>query len=309
MKKLKLPFILFILLSVLNKNVNAQQQFSVKKIEQLPEIKKAYNLAFVPKSEKLLFTSENSNGLFVFDLKLKAEKKISTGAGAGFEPCISSDGKTVFYKTFTFDASGKRFSSLISQDIENNKITNIIENQRELSSAIVYNSEVSFISGNQIKSFDNNTKKIKACDQIACFTSPNMDLVVSENGNLKTINPLGKGNYIWVSLSPDQSKILFHKSGKSTYISDLEGNILSDLGRVHAARWSADGNYIIGMNDYDDGQKYISSEIVIYNSNGKNRMPLKLDSQEIALFPSLSHDNSKIVFNNEKGEAFLISLQ
>lgn len=306
-KKINFAVFLLFSLTVFLPGLKAQNM-SVKKVQKINEISEGYVACFIPNSSKILFTSVNNNGIKTYNFNTLKIKTLNSDAGAGFEPLISPDGKLVYYKTFQFNAQGKRYSTLISQDIDSKIKKEISSNQRNLSSPKAVSGGVAFIANNSAKAYNTGTSKIKACDQTACFTAPNMDLVLTKNGERKVLNPLGKGNYIWVSLSPKKDKILFNKAGKGTYICDLKGNILAELGRIHAAKWSADGTKIIGMNDFDNGHNYTSSKIVITDEYGKNRNVLKLDKHKIALFPDLSDDNSKIVFNNEKGEVFLIQL-
>lgn len=286
-----------------------EAQFSVKKIEQITNINAGYSAIFTPNGEKILFSTENNNGISVFDLKLRKQTTLNTEKGSGFEPSISTDGKIVFYKSFVFDETGRRYSSIISQNIETGKKTEILAKQRNLSSVHASAESVIYMNNSQVKSYSSKKKCAQNCTENVAFTSPNMDLVVFNNGIEKVINPFGEGNYIWVSISPDKTKVLFNKVGKGTFVADLNGKIIAKLGRLHAAKWSADGKWIIGMNDFDDGHQYTSSKIVIASANGKTRQELELANAKIALSPSISSDNTKIVFNNEKGQIFILNLE
>ena len=283
-------------------------QFSVKKVTQVTEINTGFSAIFTTKADKILFTSENNNGLSVFDLKTKTQKVLNSEKGSGFEPSLSADGKTIFYKSFIFDESGRRFSSIKSQNIATGVKNELVSKQRDLSSVIASAEGVNYMNKAKVKAYNSKKKCTQACAENVAFTSSNLDLVVFANGKEKVLNPFGKGNYIWVSISPDKTKILFNKAGKGTSIADLNGKIVAKLGRLHAAKWSADGKWIVGMNDYDNGHAFTSSKIVIASENGKTRQELELSKNGIALNPSISNDNSKIIFNNEKGQIFIIEL-
>ncbi|MCF6242999.1 MAG: hypothetical protein L3J74_16860, partial [Bacteroidales bacterium] len=144
---------------------------------------------------------------------------------------------------------------------------------------------------------------------VLAFTDADLNLVVYKNGKQHILNPFGKGNYIWVSVSPDGTKILFTKTGKGTFICDSEGKNIINLGRLHAAKWSKDGKWVIGMNDFDDGSKYTNSQIIIISPKGINRQVLDLKDIKIALYPDLSDDNSKITFNTDNGKIYVITLK
>ena len=289
--------------------LHSQAQFKVKKAVQIKEIQSGFNPIFTPKADKIIFSSQDNVGLSLYDMKTKAQKKLNSDVGSGFEACISADGKTVFYKSFIFDNTGKRLSTITAQDIESGKKTEIIKKQRNLSSVISQNKEAVFINNSELKTYGLKQKKLSVSNQTAAFTDHNMDLVIYKNGVKKTVNPLGKGVYIWVSLSPDKTKILFNKSGKGTYISDLQGKIITDLGRLHAAKWSANGKWVVGMDDYDNGHEFTSSQIIIHSANGKQKQKIELPNNKIALNPDISANNKKIVFHNPKGQVFIVKLK
>jgi Tol biopolymer transport system component len=287
----------------------SQNRIAINKIEQIKEIQTGYNVFFSPTGDNLFFTSLENDGLSVYKLKNKKVLTLNSDLGAGFEPSISKDGKTIFYKTYTIDPFGKRYSSIIAQNIETLEKDEVIENQRNLSSVYVSENDVLFADGEQIKKFFSSQKQIKACNETAVFTNSNLDLIVFNNQEIKILNPIGKQNYIWVSLSPDKRKILFNAAGKASYVCNLEGKMVAELGRINAPKWSKTGEYIIGMNDKDNGEEYTSSEIVLFSTKNFQKQVLELKDYPIALFPSFSPNDSKIVFNNPKGEVFLISLK
>ena len=284
----------------------SQEEFQIREMNKIDAIEAGYNATFSPDGTKILYSSINSNGLYLYELTNENISELNKNTGAGFEPCFSADGQFVYFKSFEFDNSGKRWSYIAEQNIESGELNKLTAPKRNLSNANMKNGNLLFADNDELNVYNPLKKEIKRSVATAVFTNGAMDLILFNNGEKKVLNPFGKGNYIWVSLSPDGSKILFNKAGKGTYVSDLEGNILVDLGRLHAAKWSADGNYIIGMNDYDDGHQYTSSKIVLIDKNGKNRQELELANEKIALYPALSSDNKKLVFNNEKGELFIL---
>ena len=108
-----------------------------------------------------------------------------------------------------------------------------------------------------------------------------------EDSNPITLNFSEGSQYLWASLSPDQSKILFTKAGEGTYTSDLQGNILVEFGNANAPRWSPDGNWIVYMNDKDNGYYYTASEIFVVSADGSKKYQI-LESG------SLNHQNLKV---------------
>jgi len=120
--------------------------------------------------------------------------------------------------------------------------------------------------------------------------------------------PAGDHFYIWVSISPNGERLLFTASGKGSYISDLDGRILSELGYLNAPTWM-NNDWVLGMNDQDNGHQIESSDIISIHVPTGIRKNLTGGSDEIALHPKSSIAADRIVFHNLKGEAFTMRIK
>ena len=299
---------LFILILALYGNVlSAQQNISVKKISELNGISSGFRPVFIS-DKSIVYTDELNNALFLYDIKKKSALNLCDDIGSGDHFIISDDGKNIAYKSYKMYEYGRRQSSVYIIDIETKVKKTIIQDVRELSSLDFQNGNLSFIHQQFLKEYSLNPEK-KLKNGLLAFTDANLNLVAVENSKQNIINPLGKGNYIWVSVSPDGTKILFTKTGKGTFICNSKGEDIINLGRLHAAKWSKDGKWIIGMNDFDNGHKYTNSQIIMISPDGKNRQILDLKNIKIALYPDLSSDNSNVVFNTETGKIYILKLK
>lgn len=122
------------------------------------------------------------------------------------------------------------------------------------------------------------------------------------------IAPVGEVFYIWVSVSPDQQRLLFTAAGKGTYVSDLDGNIMADLGILNAPSW-LNNEWVLGMNDRDDGHQVISSDVHAVHVESGRRENLTAEIQGIALYPKASTDADRVAFHNLKGEVFTMKIK
>jgi len=145
-----------------------------------------------------------------------------------------------------------------------------------------------------------NLVRAKAAGRKIEVSGPNIDT--------RTIAPLGEYYYIWISVSPDGKLLLFNAVGKGSYVSDLEGNILVDLGKLNSPLWMNE-NWVLGMDDKDDGHQMTSSEIISVHSPSGIRKQLSDGTDEIALYPKASPAGDRIVFQNEKGEIFTMKIR
>lgn len=88
--------------------------------------------------------------------------------------------------------------------------------------------------------------------------------------------------YIWVSLSPNGKYILYNVPLKGTFVCTLKGDIVAEIGRLNAPVWY-DNDIVIGMDDYDDGNNFTSSDIVAVDVHTLERQVLS--TEKIALYP------------------------
>jgi hypothetical protein len=283
------------------------QEIIVLKTEQLASQKDGRFCVskFSPDEESVLATSLNNRGLYLFNVKTQKFKMITDKTGAGFEPCFSEDGSKIYFRSDEY-IELKKYSTLLEFDINSGNTAEIERSCRNLSSLIIHNNQLIYsVNGNQKKK------------QVATFTKSLKDdiyiriedlkPVLYKNGAGKQITPNGDGNYIWASLSPDQTKLLYNFNGITTYVCDLEGSILYNAGRCNAPIW-INNDMIMGMNDKDDGYKVISSEIVYYSLISRKRSILNTGSIQNPMCPAVSHTGDQIVCQTPTGEIFIMNI-
>ena len=257
-------------------SINIAQSIKVIKNEKLisGDMERLYFPRFSPDGNYILLTKNNFTGLWLYNISANQLTKLNDYYGSGFNPDFDEkNGKINFYKT----------------EFQNKKRESVL------------------------KVYDINLKS-EVADSNQNFNPPkisveNSQLVINENNVLRRIQPLGEGSYIWVSLSPKNNKILFTLAGKGTYICDLSGRIITELGYANAPKWSPDGKWIVYMDDKDDGLNYVSSDIVVSSSDGKIKINITNTISDIEMHPEWSRDGNKIVYNNLAGEIFIAELE
>lgn len=263
---------------------------------------------FSPDGNSILFTSENYKGLSVRDLKTKKNQVLSTSEGAGYEPTFSPNGEKVYFRE-NITTGLKKYSNLNEFSILKKKNKAIEKKKRNVSTAQIVNSQLVYaIDNSQKKTAIPGTKTLKSAQSEIYISNEDLKIVLYRNG-IRQLLPLnGDGNYIWASLSPDRQKILYNYNGKSTYIADLEGNILVNLGKLNAPKW-IDNNWVVGMNDQDNGHEVISSDILAISADGKTKSNLTSTSDQIEMYPEVSATGDQVIFHTTKGEIFSLKLK
>jgi hypothetical protein len=284
------------------------QNIKVVNIEQLTRLKDGEFVvsAVSPAGDKVIASSPGYKGLFIIDINLKKILRITGNAGAGYEPSLSADGLKVFFRSDEF-AGVKKYSSLSEYDLTTGKTVIIESKSRDVTPPLIINNLLIYSADGK-----RNERMIKSGapkstrDRIYVILE-NLTPVLYINGIRKPISPNGEGNYIWVSLSPDKTKLLYNYKGSGTFVSKLDGTILDDLGRLNAPRWLND-QLIVGMNDKDDGYKILSSDIICYSLATKKKVSLTATSDKIEMYPIPFAGGNRIVYQTLTGELYILNL-
>ncbi|MBQ9704738.1 MAG: Ig-like domain-containing protein [Paludibacteraceae bacterium] len=131
-----------------------------------------------------------------------------------------------------------------------------------------------------------------------------LQLVLYRNGERRVLTPHGSDvNYIWQSLSPDGTKILFNTL-YGTGVCDLEGKELVNLGGLDAPVWFGNDK-VVGMLDTHDGDYFTSSCIAIRSLDGSMFQKLT-DPKEMGMYPAVSAETGQIAYSTLRGEVKLL---
>ena len=253
----------------------------------------AYYPKFTPDGKTILLTSVNYAGLKSFDLETKQVKQLTSAQGAGFNTLVSDDSQTVYFQAIDYSEDPWGRTSFHAYDRKT------LKTQR-------------------LSSFNNTPvqqpqtmlrAKSTAQSPVVVYANEDLQIVVEKNGRKTVLTPNGASEgYIWAQLSPDETKIVYTAyTLEKTFICDLSGNVITELGRIHAPQW-LNNDWVVGMNDLDDGYVVLTSNIVGITANGKVKQDLTLSSGKIAMYPAISPTGNKIAFNTIEGELYIMDV-
>lgn len=133
-------------------------------------------------------------------------------------------------------------------------------------------------------------------------------LIVTRDGVERSFTPVEcHAGYLWESLSPDGSKIMFVAAGKGIVVTDLDGRVLSMPGKYEAPVWYGN-DLIVAMDATDDGHQYRSSRIVMLRVDGSEMQPLTRP-ESMSMFPAASIESGKVVYNTIDGLLYEIDVK
>ena len=257
-----------------------------------------------PDNQFILMSRGNYSGLYRYSLADKSMKTLNEDPAAGYKVQISDDGNTVLY-TKSELIRNLRHNSLISQSIATGQKKVLVQSTREPIAARMVNSSPVYVTKRAMV----KPKSMKRTDNTCLVTVEDRKMILYNNGIRTELTPNGAGySYIWPSISPDNSHIVYTVAGKGTFVCSLTGKNAVSLGKLSAPAW-AGNEYVVGMDDRDDGEKIISSTIIISSIDGKNRRQAETPPDIKAMYPTASKDGSLIVFNSDEGEIYLMKIQ
>ena len=236
-----------------------------------------------PEGSYILTTTQTNKGLRQINLETGQAKLLTDIPGAGFQPHVSADGRTIVCRKVTFDERHMRQTAMELLDLDQG-------------------------TQKQLRAPAREVREGDGKDRPEVFIE-DMQLMVTIDGVTKNLSPNGNDDdtsYIWPSLSPDGKRILYYVSGEGAYVCNLEGKKMQYIAHdCRAPQWY-DNETIIGMNDRDDGKTLLSSSIMAYSLSGK--VQELTDSTKMLMYPQCCARKGIIACSAANGEVFILKV-
>ena len=163
------------------------------------------------------------------------------------------------------------------------------------------------VSNREVKAVNDGKVTKKAINKNADATTERPVVAIryghlTVNGN--AIDPQGKASYLWPSLSPDGTKVVYWCVGKGCFVSDLNGKNVQPVGAIRAAVW-AGNDALVGMQPKDNGEYVTESKIVAYDLKTGERQVLTSDDM-IAVYPSATA--TRVSFTDPDGNLYYMDI-
>lgn len=249
--------------------------------------------------ESILMTQNAYTGLWIMNRVSEEIKQITESQGAGFQPLSLTDGSIIFrHDNYQ---QGRKITSLYKADGKGNHL--VAAGARFVSPANLINDRLIYLIDETPVILNGISEQRESnLENYTTVLNDKLNLKLFQAGQESILAPQGEGNYIWSQISPMGDKLVYAKTGQGTYVCDLKGNIISRLGDVHAPQWSPDGEYLVYMNDLDDGNQYTSSEIWIISSDGHDSWKITDTPDIIEMYPQWSPDGNHVIYHSLQGE-------
>ena len=249
----------------------------------LPEGVVADIATLSPTGNYMLLSDQKKQGLQKFDFRTGEIKSVTKAPGSSYNAKISDDGNTVVFRENHFGKDRLKRTALKSVNLTTGEVKTLVQ----------------------------PTRKMKA---VQTSTRPEVSiqygqLMITRNGKTEILSPNGQSgqSYLWPSVSPDGTKVVYYLATKGAYTCNIDGSNVQYLGTIRAPKWY-NNDIVVGMHDTDNGEFVTASEIVAASADGKTKQVLS-GNETIAMYPSATADGSKIVFTTSTGEAYIINVK
>jgi len=229
----------------------------------LPKIKGDYTIAGIgPDGKSMLVTKPLYTGLYLIDLESGDFRTLTNLPGAGYQPAFSKDGQSLVFRSDDFSAK-KRTSSIYLLRLDSGDTTVILRRGRIVSPPVVVGNTIAYTVNEKLKTDGFRWSPMGHVLEKTFVQLEDLQPVLWSDGIKRVYKPSGEGSYIWVSLSPDGQKMVYHLAGKGTFVSDLYGRKLLSAEDLANPKW-LNNNYIIGIKPRGYGSGYPSTDLVAF---------------------------------------------
>ena len=189
----------------------------------------------------LLYSPTEGTSLTLKNLATGAVKTVATTGYPGFDAIFGQDSK-VYYVTQVRKKNGLVYRTGHCYDPATGKDQVVLKAQHGRVQPLLASQGVVINGERQIY---RNAKQVGAY----CYTRGDMLYLVDEVGTTRTLQPVQDSNgYLWASLSPDGTRVLFEAASRGLFVCDMNGEIVSELGEFLMPCWY-NNDYVIAMSN------------------------------------------------------------
>ena len=238
-----------------------------------------------PDGQWLIYSPTEATSLMLKNLSSGAVTTVASVGYPGFDAIFGPDGK-VYYITQQRKKNGLVYRTGHCYDPATGKDEVVLKPQhgrvqalRSTRGVVINGERQVYYSGKQVGSW--------------VYTRGDKLYLVDEGGTTRALQPVMDSNgYLWASLSPDGTRVLFEAASHGLVVCDLNGEVLAELGEFLMPCWY-NNDYIIAMSNVGN-VRLSGSRIWLLSVDGEVCKPIS-SKDERAVQPMVS--GNKVVYS------------
>jgi Tol biopolymer transport system component len=257
---------------------------------------------YAPDGGAIFLTTRGYHGIWVFTPGSGTLVQLTADRGAGYGFAVSPDGRSLVYRRTEFPGGGpERVQETVVLDLRDGS-SRTLGRGGDLSTPVFAGEAVLFTRDGKTLEAPLDVDPLG----VTLLGIENTKIALMVGGEKRHLDPLGSGSYIWPALSPDRTRLVACDMARGAFVCDLAGNVIARLGRRDAPVWTRDGRWIIYMNDQDDGEHVVSSELMAVSPDGNRTVALTTTPGILEMYPQCSPVESRIVCSTPDGAVYVL---
>jgi len=242
-----------------------------------------HNPMLSPDGRTMLFSADDHTGLKAIDLSTNRVTVLDEASGAGFAPVFSADGSKVVYRT------AELVDGLMHRDVRAYDFT--------------------AAKSTKIQGLNRTDVDLHATAGKEKYVFGDIKRIVHvENGKTQYLTPIADAHsYLWVSLSPDGTKILFSEPFKGVFVADADGkNAIRIAAKGDYPAWAGQ-NIVTFTVSHDDGYVILDSTLKVYDLT--TGVTVDLTDKDVLVGESTSAADGTVVYSTLGGEIYKLTVK
>ena len=241
-------------------------------------------------------------------VKVVSTEQLLRGVESGmYHPTVSPDGENLLF-------TSENFTGLKVYNFKDNVTTKISDEPRAgfmpqfVKNEVVFNTRAKGNFGKNAVAAKRYTLSSDVKKLPVTARTEGSVIYITKNGVEKGYTPVESyAGYLWESVSPDATKVMFYAAGKGIVITDLNGKVLSMPGNFENPVWLGN-DAIVAMHATDDGHQFSSSQIVALSLDGKTVQELT-SPESMTMYPTTTADGKTIIYGTIDGRLYKMNVQ
>jgi len=237
-----------------------------------------------PDGQWLLYSPTDATSLMLKNLSTGAVTTVSNVGYPGFDAIFGGDGY-VYYVTQQRKKNGLIYRTAHSYEIATGKDKVVLKAQHGRVEPVRATNGVVILGERQIYRSNNHVGAY-------AYTRGSKLYLVDDAGSTRELEPVKHSNgYLWATLSPDGTKVMFEAAARGVVVCDLNGQILSVLGEFLMPNWY-NNEYVIAMSNAGN-TRVSGSRLWLISTDGETYKPIT-PKDERAVQPMVC--NGKVLY-------------